>query len=224
MEQSFNEGPAQSHTPATTSEADCCTPQLKTIQDKLPGWIQQIENYVAKICGELQRSYGCPNFPHSMITIEFCLPWKLLIESVDAWPWQTFSPQPIMLGRVHRVVVRSGDRIHNNGGALRYLSVVPEPLSIEQWKKSVDVVKNFNCLKQGDEVQLADNFSQKQLLGLALTCHFCISQHRAEREKLLAALMLAGVPIVVWSRDHTISRLSSTLKTLLTKETLLENE
>ena len=85
-------------------------------------------------------------------------------------------------------------------------------------------MKNFNCLKQGDEVQLADNFSQKQLLGLALTCHFCISQHRAEREKLLAALMLAGVPIVVWSRDHTISRLSSTLKTLLTKETLLENE
>lgn len=211
--------------PATaTSQADGSVPPLQIIQDKLPDWIQQVDDRVLEVCRKIRKSQDSSRLPPSDITIEFCLPGALLIEGVDAWPWQTFYQQQTILGRAHRVVVRSHDRIHNHGQLLRKLSAVPEPLSIEQWKECVDVVKNFQCLKRGDTEQIAQELRQKEHLGLALTCPFCMSQHRAEQKKLLAVLMTAGVPIVVWSRDHKINQLSRMLKTLLTKETLVENE
>ena len=212
------------HDAGESSTTDCWTPQFEIIQQKLPGWIQRVNDHLLKVCTHIQSVSGCAELPKQSMTIEFCLPWKLLIESVDAWPWISSLGEQTMLGRKHRVVVRSQDRVYNREGLLLQLQKVPEPLSIEQWKQKIDVVKNFQGLRQGDFEQIAQDFRQREHLGLALTCPFCMKQHRAERGKLLASLLAAGVPIVVWSRDPAIRGLSGKLKDLLTREVFVEND
>lgn len=223
LEQAVIEDSATTHHPDGTSTAVWCTPQLQVLQEKLSGWVKQVDQHLLNRCIEIQQAQDCSRLPDPEITIEFCLPSYLLVESVDAWPWTSLG-QPTLLGRTHRIVVRSRDRIYNNAGLLRRLSPMPAPLSVEQWEQQVDVVKNFQCLNRGDVEQVAQGLKQKEHAGLVLTCPFCLQQHRSERAKLLEALLMAGIPIVMWSREHTISRLSSTLKALLTRDTLIENE
>jgi len=203
-------------------------PKFIPIRQQIPHWLTQVTQRLADKCTDLKQRYDLPDRPQYDLLLEFCLPWEHLVEKVDAWAFTTQvrrRSRRVCLGRNYKVVVRSRDRIHDPDGTLiNQLNKVwhqAEPLrsgspTVDDWRQVTPLLDSFDQIELTDEDSLVRTF--EGYVGLGVSCPLCSPEHDMAREKLLNVALEAGVPVVVWSRDHEIEDLDAQLRQLLAPE------
>lgn len=198
---------------------------LKEIIRHLTTSINQSIKQLQRECSTvLRQKFYSP--PYELI-VEFCLPKSLLVESVDLWEIETTfggeeSPSLIQVGREYKVVIRSRDRIEDRELFNKLITVWSREKNLiygnpssapEKWENRVTILNIDDFLKEGDRNTLALRYHN--YLGVALTCPLCLADHEQARDKWLDVFLEAGVPVLVWSRDHQLENLDGQLKYFL---------
>lgn len=213
----------------SADETICYSPRFVPIREQILHWLKQAQIRLKQKCQDLKQRYELRDSPIFDLLVEFCLPWEHLVEGVDAWEFSTQVRRrltKVRIGRKYKVVVRARDRIHDiDGSLINQLKKVwddneallrsGEPKS-DEWKLKSPILKSFERLKAVNEDILIREF--EQYLGMGLTCPLCLVEHGEAREIVLNAVLEAGVPVVVWSRNHEIPDLSTQLRELLAVE------
>jgi hypothetical protein len=202
---------------------------LQQLEQQFSQWVNQAEERLTAECGELQKVYSLPTLPTYKLIIEFFLPYEYLAEAVDLW--QVSRPvlrrrEMVAVGRKHRVVVRSSDRLQDSE-LLNRLNHTWEWIEIFLHNSPTqelleEKLGNLDNLNDCERDALIQRF--KQCLGLKLLCPLCVPEAQFQRETVFLAVLEAGVPIALWSRRHDLPNLSEELASLLVLESLFNLE
>jgi hypothetical protein len=202
---------------------------LQQLEQQFPQWVHQAEERLSSECRGLRDAYSLPTLPSYKLTIEFFLPYEYLAEAVDLW--EVSRPvlrrrEMVAVGKKHRVVVRSSDRLQD-GELLNRLIQTWE--GIDAFLQNVQTEQSLQgklaTLTSLDCCELDALIQQfKQCLGLMLVCPVCIPELQVQRETVFLAALEAGVPIALWSRRHDLPNLSKELGAFLVLEYLRDLE
>jgi hypothetical protein len=185
----------QAQHPSQTSQKGV-TCALEEIQERLLLWVRRSEEYLIDQGTQLVCGYD--------LTVEFFLPYEYLAVAVDLWNVQTGLTRArrfIPVGRKHRVVVRSLDRLDAP-------DLLNELIRVWQWaeplvnaqSKLKDIQERCEPLSQLDLRNLRKLVPRlRQCFALKLTC--AIPERQQDREELFLSLLESGVPIALWCRQ-----------------------
>ncbi len=220
----------------TKTASDQSSPGLTCdlIKAYLPEWLVQGQMAIDQQCAELQMTYQLDAHPIHDLTLEFWLPFEHLTEPVEQWE---IYGKPIrakqlglFVGKEYRVVVRSYDRFEDPD-ALNKLrqtwqslaSFLTEPLDpnmdIDQKIKSLDCWSQLECIRQFPENQPVEEHWN---LGVTVTCRLCEQDCKTQRDDLFAWMLATGVPLCLWSRNHTLQDLQTQMQEILNRDNLLQ--
>ncbi|MEC4885120.1 MAG: effector-associated domain EAD1-containing protein [Scytonema sp. PMC 1070.18] len=200
---------------------------LTLVEENLKKWVYQAETRLRDEADKLRCPYD--------LTIEFFLPWEYWAESVDQWkvqmgPARSKKLEPI--GKKHRVVVRSVDRLDESDlfnqlhkrwqKAEQFLQSRPSEREIQA------EIEHLDCPAMvSDSQELTDRLESCQRIALKLTCvmpNCKISGSSRDISPLCESILLGGVPIAIWSRRCNLSgnSVASQMEQLLTLDKLCD--
>ncbi|MGB8700215.1 MAG: hypothetical protein WCD18_12425 [Thermosynechococcaceae cyanobacterium] len=136
------------------------------------------------------------------MTIELFLTFQHICEAVDLWELPN-DEEPI--GIIHRVVVRSYERICNPDYENRLNEVwFNFRQSIDQWDDEVDIVDKFEELRGLDKnwKKLPSQIRKAKKIGLKI---FCSIPSQSDHEKIFKCICQSGLPVALWSRNEIIT-------------------
>lgn len=202
---------------------------LQQLEQQFPQWVNQAEERLTAECCEIQKVYSLPMLPTYKLIIEFFLPYEYLAEAVDLW--QVSRPvlrrrEMVAVGRKHRVVVRSSDRLQDSellnrlNHTWKWIEIFLQNSPTQELLEAK--LGNLDNLNSCEIDALIQRF--KQCLGLKLLCPLCVPEAKLQRETVFLAVLEAGLPIVLWSRRHDLPNLSEELESLLVLESLFNLE
>lgn len=158
--------------------------------------------------------------------IEFFLPYELLTDKVDQWQFQISPLLKRKLCSKYKITVRSWDRMRDPQlGFVR-----------QEWREKWDAFQKASeqraifWLENPNDYQqqhLYDELTHPQKKHSCLGLTFVPPVGRGEKAKksLLATILMAGVPVMLWSRKsqqphHTIAEIKQELEQVLCPENL----
>ena len=158
---------------------------------------QYIEKLLDRSCSPYLR--GLPS--SYKLLIEIFLPFDYLAKSVDLWliDRKESSQRKQKLGKRHRVIVRSYDRIKN----LTYFNELKKV-----WQQMEDIdQQDFGNLIKSLEKELNYNYKNlenelRQQLCIGLSC--LLPETKVDQEDIFDALLMTGVPLALWLRSRNI--------------------
>lgn len=158
--------------------------------------------------------------------IEFFLPYEILTDKVDQWQFQISPFLKRKLCSKYKIVIRSWDRMRDP-----QLGFVRQEWR-EKWgafqkaseQRAIFWLENPNDYEQQ---HLYDELTHPQKKHSCLGLTFVPPVGRGEKAKksLLATILMAGVPVMLWSRKsqqphHTIAEIKQELEHVLCSENL----
>jgi hypothetical protein len=136
------------------------------------------------------------------LTIELFLTFQHICEAVDLWELHD-EEEPI--GIIHRVVVRSYERICNPDYENRLNEVWIDFRSfIEQLDDTVNIAEKFEELLELDKnwKKLPSKIRMAQKFGLKIACSI---PSKSDHEKIFKSICQSGLPVALWSRNEVIT-------------------
>ena len=212
-------------------ETVCADDRMKCVRQQVPSWIRQADELLLDKCTSLDQRYTFDEMPcYETLTIEFCLPWELLIECVDVWllhQRELRSVRTTVLGQRYKVVVRCRDRflvpsifneLKKRWKPFKLKFAAGQEMTDEEWEKHIKILGNGEVahLNLNSVFELNNYFCQ--YLGLGLTFPFCSSTQTNVRENLVNRFLEVGVPLIIWSRDPELENLDTNLNEFLDQE------
>ncbi len=200
-----------------------CT--LKEIEKNILTWVHQAEMKLGNEAYKLGCAYD--------LTIEFFLPYEYLAQGVDRWQvpvhplrLRRFTP----VGRQHRVVVRSLDRMEDSELFNRLLKTWLKREQFLQNNPSLKEIKAaiepLDCPVGCNWEELAGRLQVSQRIALKMTCDRanCTAREHPKNalNELFISLLEAGTPIALWSRqcNRSSSDVASQMEQLLGVENI----
>jgi hypothetical protein len=202
---------------------------LKQIEESLLKWVHQAETKLGNEADKL----GCPYD----LTIEFFLPYEYLTEAVDQWKVQSGPVRfgrLVPIGRKHRVVVRSLDRLEDSyllNELDKTWQEAEKCLQKHSSEKDIQAkIEQLDCPVGCDWDELTRRLKIDQRIALKLTCAMptCTTQGSPTDAlgQLFLSILEGGTPIALWSRRCNLSSGNVVLQMeqLLTLEMLCNSD
>nr|WP_243147556.1 hypothetical protein [Scytonema sp. UIC 10036] len=170
-------------------------------------WVLQAETELGNEAGKLGSSYD--------LTIEFFLPYEYLATTVEQWKvregssrWQKLKE----IGKKHRVVVRSLDRLEDSDLLNRLVKTWQEAeIFLQKNPSEEDIqakIENLDCLVGCNWDNLTRRLESLQKMTLKLPCVMSgceASSKPTHLSRLFESGLLGGTPIIFWSRRCNLS-------------------
>lgn len=157
------------------------------------------------------------------LTVEFCLPRRLLSSDVDHWVVIAGRSTPVKVGIQHRVIVRSLERAHNmelwpswKSKWSRFQSHLLESGALDGSIAPFLICNEEDCENQES---LYARLRNHYVICLALT--LIPPEIPLSKADILDTVLDAGIPIALWPR-HCVNHLQASFDSLLSSCNLSE--
>jgi len=150
------------------------------------------------------------------LTVEFCLPRRLLCSDVDHWIVTAGRSTPVKIGIQHRVIVRSLERAHNMELWPSWKSKWSRLQSQRLGSGGLDgsVAPFLICNEEDCENQESLYARLRNYYVICLALALIPPDLPLPRADILDTVLDAGIPIALWPR-HCVDHLQASLDSLL---------